>query len=283
MNALFLSLTLACNRNSDMKTFEHDGVNREYILHIPASYDGSTSVPLMFNFHGFGGTASDQMAWADMRELANEYNFILVYPQGTPLDGVSHWNSALAGGDNKSTADDFGFILALIENLSSTYSIDADRIYASGYSNGGFMSYSLVCYHSDIFAGIGAVSSTMLNDFKGDCNPTRPVPIISLNGTSDSVVPYEGGAAGYQAIPDVVDYWVNHNNIATEPTTNSVDNSGTTIERTYYEDGDNGVSVDHYKVFNGEHVWFDLNYEGSDTNQLIWNFLSQYDLNGLRE
>ena len=53
--------------------------------------------------------------------------------------------------------------MSLIENLSSTYSIDADRIYASGYSNGGFMSYSLVCYHSDIFAGIGAVSSTMLN------------------------------------------------------------------------------------------------------------------------
>ena len=76
MNALFLTLTLACNRNSDMETFEHNGVNREYTLHVPASYDGSTSVPLMFNFHGFGGTASDQMAWADMRELANENNFI---------------------------------------------------------------------------------------------------------------------------------------------------------------------------------------------------------------
>ena len=145
------------------------------------------------------------------------------------------------------------------------------------------MSYSLACYHSDIFAAIAPVSSTMLNDFEGDCNPTRPVPVISLNGTADGVVPYEGGTIGFQAIPDVLNYWVNHNNITQEPTTNSVDDNGTTIERTYYSGGDSGVSVDHYKVIGGDHVWFDLNYEGSNTNELVWDFVSQYDLNGLRE
>ena len=140
--------------------------------------------------------ASDQMAWADMRELANEYNLWLVYPQGTPLDGVSHWNQHCRW-DNRAQQMILD-LFALIENLSSTYSIDSDRIYAS-YSN-GFMSYSLVCYHSEVL-GYWCRSFHNAQRFGRRLQSNASVPIISLNGTSDSVVPYEGGSAGYQAIP----------------------------------------------------------------------------------
>ena len=104
------------------------------------------------------------MAWADMRELANEHNFILVYPQGTPLDGVSHWIQDCRWGQ-QSTADDFGFILSLIESLSP-HIVLIQTVFMPVAIQMRTMSYSLVCYHSEIFAGIAAVSSTMLNDFE---------------------------------------------------------------------------------------------------------------------
>jgi len=261
-------------------TLEHNGETREYFLHVPAAHEAGTPVPLLFNFHGFGGTSNSQLDWSDFRGLADDNDFILVYPQGTELDGTTHWNSGLPGGDNKSSADDFGFIEALIAQLSESYSIDSDRIYATGYSNGGFMSYSLACYHSDRFAAIAPVASTMLNEFEGDCAPTRPVPIFSANGTADSVVPYTGGTPGYQAIPDVLNYWVTHNNISGDPVVAEVSDR---IEHTLYAGGDSGVAVEHYRVEDGEHVWFEGDFGGEELTTRVWNFLSAYDLNGARE
>ena len=127
-----------------------------------ASSSGASAVPLLFNFHGFGGEASDQMSWADFRPLADEHGFILVYPQGTELEGYTHWNSALPSGDNKSTADDFGFVIALIDQISTSHNIDAERVYASGYSNGGFMAMALACHHGERFAAV-VVPSDILN------------------------------------------------------------------------------------------------------------------------
>ena len=277
---LGLALTACSGKSVPLETLEHNGISREYFLHVPDSHQGDSNMPLLINFHGFGGTAESQMDWSDFRTLADENGFIVVYPQGTELDGTTHWNSGLPGSDNKSTADDFGFIDALITELSTNYSIDSDRIYATGYSNGGFMSYSLACYHSDRFAAIAPVSSTMLNDFDGDCAPERPVPVFSANGTEDGVVPYNGGTDGFQAIPDVLDYWVTHNNISDAPIVTEV---SANIEHTLYAGGDSGVSVEHYRVDGGDHVWFSDDFGGEGLTTRVWDFLSQYDLSGLRE
>ena len=72
--------------NENALTLEHNGLNREYILFVPSTYDSATPLPLLFNFHGFGGTASEYMAYADMRTLAENERFIVVYPQGSNLD-----------------------------------------------------------------------------------------------------------------------------------------------------------------------------------------------------
>jgi polyhydroxybutyrate depolymerase len=261
-----------------MESLEHDGLQRQYIVYVPASYDGSSDVPLMLNFHGFGGTASDFMNWADMRDLAESENFILVYPQGALLEGSPHWNAALDSPDNKSSTDDFGFVEALIEELSSQYSIDTDRVYAAGYSNGAFFSYALACHRSDLVAAIGSVAGTMLED---SCNPTHPTSMINIHGTSDYVVPYTGGE-GLAAIEDVLDYWVDFNNTNSSPIIDSVQDSGTRIERYSFINGDGNTEVEHYKVINGDHIWFDISYEGANTGQLIWDFVSRYDKNGLR-
>ncbi len=75
------------NSNQNIQTLVHDDVTREYIIYVPNSYDGTSDIPLLFNFHGFGGEASEYMNYADMRSLAESENFILVYPQGTLIEG----------------------------------------------------------------------------------------------------------------------------------------------------------------------------------------------------
>ena len=267
-----------CYSNTNARTIVHDGINREYILYIPKSYDGTSAVPLMLNFHGFGDNASDYMNYADMRPLAESDTFLLVYPQGSCLNGSSHWNACPIGGDNKSNADDFGFVEAMINEISSQYNIDMERVYAAGYSNGGMMAYGLANYKSDLIAAIASVSGAML-----DCTgPTsHPMPVVDLHGTSDGVLPYDGGA-GWNAVQSTLDHWIDFNNTTTNPTVSTDNSGGMTIEHDVYDQGDSLVSVEHYKYIGGDHVWFSSTFQGQNTSELVWNFVSRYDINGLR-
>jgi polyhydroxybutyrate depolymerase len=263
------------NSNPVMQTLVHGGVTREYVVYIPNSYDNTSEVPLLFNFHGFDGDAKDYIYYADMRALSESENFILIYPQGSLLEGFSHWNAALNSPDNKSDADDLGFMEALISKLSSEYMIDLARIYACGYSNGGMFSYALACYKSDLIAAVGSVSGTMLDI---DCTPSHPMPVIVIHGTSDGVLPYKGSSE-YNSIEAILNYWNDFNNTDTTPIVDSVNDNGTTIEHYQYSQGNNMVSVEHYKIIGGDHDWFDINYQGLNTGELIWNFVSRYTLN----
>ena len=146
---------------------------------------------MIINFHGYGGTIDDYIQEADLRPLVNTKNVIVVYPQGSCLDGVPHWNAALPGPDNKSTTDDLGFVEALIGQLSEDYHIDLDRVYACGYSNGGMMAYALACYNSNLIAAIGSMSGVML-DTSESCVPNKAISLIKIHGTDDGIIPYFG-------------------------------------------------------------------------------------------
>ena len=289
-----LSSMFSCSGNDDVplnapdttglftRTLSHNGITREYILYVPDSRDETSEVPLMLNFHGFGQTADQYLKFADMRSLADTENFILVYPQGTLLDGDPHWNAGLKSDTNKSNADDFGFVEALINEISSNYKIDPARVYSCGYSNGAFFAYALACYHSDKIAAIGSVAGTMMEETYNNCNPSHPTAMINIHGTSDAYVPYGGWNEGLKSIDDVLAYWTGFNNTSATLTVNRMNDGVITIEHDSYTDGDNNTSVDHYKVIDGGHVWFDISYDGSDTSALVWNFVSRYDINGLR-
>ena len=260
------------------RSIEVDGETREYLIYIPNSYDTIKSVPLLLNFHGFGGSANEFMDDADMRSLAASYSFILVYPQGSSLDGFSHWNACPIGGDNKSDADDFGFVEAIINKVSSQYNIDVERIYSAGYSNGGMMAYGLANYRSDLIAAVASVSGAML-----DCigSTSHPMPVVHLHGTSDGVLPYNG-SSDWSSVQSTLDYWINFNNTITTPTVSNDNSGGMLIEHYVYDQGDSSVSVEHYKFIGGDHVWFSNTYQGQDASELVWNFVSRYDINGLR-
>ncbi len=267
-----------CYLNTNAQTIVHDGINREYVLYVPNSYDGTSSVPLILNFHGFGGSASEFMSYADMRSLAETDTFILAYPQGSCLDGSSHWNACPNGGDNKSDVDDFGFVESMINEISSKYNIDMERIYAAGYSNGGMMAYGLANYKSDLIASVASVSGVML-----DCTGTtnHPMPVVHLHGTSDGVLPYNGNSY-FSSAQNTLDHWTKFNNTTTTTTVSSDNSGGMTIEHYVYDQGDSLVSVEHYKYIGGDHVWFNSTFQGQNASELVWNFVSRYDINGLR-
>ena len=130
---IFLSVFLLVSAHAQNLRKEyiiHNNVNREYLIYIPKSYDESKQHPLLFNFHGGGGTATGHLQYADMRKLAEDNKFILVYPQGSRIDGKeveegkggkvkgTHWNPDLPSVlHNKSKADDYGFLESMIEKI----------------------------------------------------------------------------------------------------------------------------------------------------------------------
>lgn len=289
---LFIFLMSSCEKNGNNSSVDendsvivglfnsvlsHDGLARQFVVYVPTNYNTDTDYPLMINFHGFGGTASDFVETADMRSLAESENFIVVYPQGTLLGGYPHWNSSAPSSDNKSSVDDIGFIEALIENISSTYSINENRIYAAGYSNGGFMSYYLAC-NSTKFAAIGSVAGTMIDDSYQNCNALVPTAMINIHGTADSVVLYEGDSYGSTAIKDVVTWWKNFNSCLNEDV---LTNQNGSIEQQIFYDDSGNPYVQHIKIYDGGHYWSDkLNFNGKNTSELIWDFVSQFNLDG---
>jgi len=261
-----------------LRSIEVEGETREYLIHIPSSYETTKSVPIMLNLHGFSQSVSDYMIEADMRPLAEADTYILIYPQGSYLNGYSQWNPCPIGGDNKSDVDDFGFVEDLIDEISSQYNIDMERIYAAGYSNGGMMAYGLANYKSDLIAAVASVSGAML-----DCigNTSHPMPVIHLHGTDDYVLPYNGGK-GFNSVQSTLDHWIDFNNTTTNPIISTENSGGMTIEHYVYEQGDNSVFVEHYKYIGGKHVWDIGTFQGQNTSELVWNFVSRYDINGKR-
>lgn len=266
----------------------HDGLTREYILYVPANYTGTSAVPLLFNFHGYTSNANDQMWYGDFRPIADTAGFIIIHPQGT-LDGTgtTHFNVGWGG----STVDDVDFTSALIDSISAQYNINQDRVYSTGMSNGGFMSFRLACELSDRIAGIASVTGSILPATLNNCNALHSTPIMQIHGTSDATVPYNGGAGWTEPITSLVDYWANFNNCDLTPLIENVPDintsDGTTVEKYSYLNGDNCTEVIHYKVANGSHTWPGTFFTSAGTNHdinaslEIWKFLSQYDMNGL--
>jgi polyhydroxybutyrate depolymerase len=303
MTALKLRLTvilvLLLSTSISSQEFEqinlvHDGIEREYLVYVPNEYDASISIPLVVNFHGFGGTAYDHYKYtSDMTSLADTANFLLVYPQGAAgSDGYSHWN--IADENSKSDIDDLGFTSAMIDDLIQTYNVDTLRIYATGFSNGAAFTYDLACRLSQRIAAIAPVGENMTQVSFDECEATIPTGIISFHGTADESRPYNGIEGYNLSYEEINSFWTNLNEteaVATVTEINTNTEDGSSVELYSWEKGRNCSSVEHYKIINGGHSWPNPNAESwgkgddvnrdIDTNVLIWNYVSEYDLYGI--
>ncbi|KAF0195712.1 MAG: hypothetical protein FD166_2885, partial [Bacteroidetes bacterium] len=166
--------------------FVFDGITRSWIVYLPAGFNAEESLPLMIALHGYTQNGQEIMQFSDFNTIADTGRFVVVYPNG--VDNA--WNVGFSGG---STADDVGFLSALIDTLHQQYNIDYERVYATGLSNGGFMSYRLACELGNRIAAIAPVAGTMTDESLLACAPQRMMPVLHIHGTADLIVNYNGG------------------------------------------------------------------------------------------
>ena len=248
----------------------YDGVNRTYYVSYPNEF--SEPAGLIINMHGFGGTASNQMG-TQMDNYAHPQNIAVVYPQGvTSSIGSPSWNVGTFWDFN--TQDDVGFINAMIDEIHSNFAIDLNKVYACGFSNGGYMTYELACELSDKITAFGSVSGNFMLNSDQLCNDEREIPIIHFHGTNDPTVDYSPPSFDQAlTVSESIDYWSEFNGFDLE----SYDTINTNVEIfTYYKETSITEFV-HYKVNGGQHEWFWNNWGFNASEELV-NFFIQYEM-----
>ena len=166
---------------------------RAYSKFIPSSYSKGTSLPLVVLLHGYGATGAMQESYMKFESVAETNKFILVYPDGTvDSSGRRFWNATDACCDFFSAVADDVYLLSILKEMESSYSIDAKRIYFVGHSNGGFMSYRMACKYPDRVAAIASLAGASY--FKTtDCGAKSSVSVLQVHGTKDGTILYDGG------------------------------------------------------------------------------------------
>jgi polyhydroxybutyrate depolymerase len=235
-----------------------NGVERRYLLHLPPGWTKQSKAPVIFMLHGGGGTP-EHSGGVDLEKYGDPKGFILVYPEGVNRS----WND---GREIKNrTADDVKFLSAVIDELVARYNADSKRIYSTGISNGGFMSFTLACRIPEKIAAIAPVAGSMGPRVMADCHPSRSLPIMMINGTADPLVKFEGGTVlrrrGDEAEPigKVVEFWRNQACGAAKPPikferlpdADASDGSTVEIERIQCPGGE----IVNYTVKGGGHTW----------------------------
>jgi poly(3-hydroxybutyrate) depolymerase len=180
-----------------------DGLDRQYILHVPAAYTGAGRVPLVVDMHGFGaGGERQEVRSGGWKDKADGEGFIVVFPTGSAIPvevGISgaEWSAGEGSIPAPSPIDDVAFIRMLVAKIASDGCVDQGQIYATGVSNGGAMAHWLGCEAAGLFAAIAPVDADIMGH---PCNPSRSLPVVFFRATDDTVAPYGGG----QVLPGVI-------------------------------------------------------------------------------
>ena len=242
-----------------------------------------SGAPLVFVLHGGNGDMEgmrSQAGW-QFEQIADKEGFVIAYPDGTSYsdygmksstDGKGHWNDGRTVEgyycDDKKV-DDVGFISYLIDQASTKVKIDQKRVYATGFSNGGLMTDRLACELSDRLAAAAPVSGTFSVATSKSCNPTRYVPILTINGDADPLVTWDGSAPSVPvsgldstqkiAVSATLNEWKNVQKCSSVTTSSHIDadpNDGTNVDVTKYSQCGGGTNqYQNYVVHGGGHTW----------------------------
>ena len=221
-------------------TIDVGGQARVAHVHVPDSYDPSVPTPVVFDVHGRTANASQQMSLSASKATSDAAGFIAIYPESAT--SPTSWNSGTCCNPaSTNDLDDTGFMTALLDEAQAKLCVDDKRVYMMGMSNGGYESHRIACELADRFAAVGPVAGLLL--FSG-CAPSRPVPVMMVNGTSDTL-------SQYQFVDEGVSFWVDHNQCTTMETTfTQADASCVT-----HGGCDGGADVVLCTIADGGHQW----------------------------
>ena len=245
----------------EQRSIEAGGRSRTW-LYAPAPADAPAPVPLVMVFHGGQGDGRTIARQTRFHEVARREGFAVVYP-----DSVEYWQ------DGRATTGtgqyDIYLVRAIAARLVADEGIDPARIYATGASNGGMFTLRLACEASDLFAAVAPVIASFPVPYEAQCRPSRPVPVLMVNGTDDRLIQWRGGSifkgarrgAGGEVVPveRTVAFWRQHNGCSAEASVEALPDrhpdDGTQVERIRYDGCAAGTGVELVKVVGGGHAW----------------------------
>lgn len=289
------------------KTMDFGGKTRAYLLHVPPARDKAKPAPLVLVFHGAGGDGALMARLTGFNELADKHGFIVAYPDGYKNNwndgrGIPMWPA------HRENIDDVGFISALIEHLTKTLNVDRKRVYATGISNGGMISWRFGCELSGKLAAIAPVTRTLTEKMAQSCHPPRPLPVLMITGIADPLVPWDGGEQNMGqgvtvkvlSAQQTVAHWVKHNGCAANATITELPDKdprdGTRVRREVYGSCKAGADVVLYAIEGGGHTWPKLKSAGAPlvdsamaqrlgktsrdiiASEVIWEFFSKHPM-----
>jgi polyhydroxybutyrate depolymerase len=228
---------------------------RQYKVHVPPSYDCKVPTPVVYCIHGLaqngvmlcvnGSSGKTMPNTKGFVDKSNEAGFILVMPNGQGQSwngGTGHYGDAA-----NQNLDDVGFMKAILANLKTHLNVDARKVYATGLSNGGYMSYRLGCEAADVFTAVAPAAGGIVD--KTGCSPSKPMSVLDLHGTADNLVPFSEQLPSANAI-------ATKNGCTTMTTTATVPASGGDTTCVTYSGCPSGIEVTRCTIQGGGHVWF---------------------------
>jgi polyhydroxybutyrate depolymerase len=250
------------------KTITVDNRERQYMIHLPPSYNSAKKLPVIFAFHGGGGEYKKTIRYYNLNGLADENGFIVVYPNAInkawSMNGVS---SRVRNIDNG--VDDVKFIADLLDHLIADYKVDTKRVFCTGISRGGIFSLYLAWQLSERITAIAPVCASIPQAIADEYSFKHPTPVLLINGTEDPLINYNGGPgklngrnAGSQTanmLPteELVSKIAKLDNCQSKPVVTDLPdadpNDGCTAVDYYYSC--NEAQVEFIKVINGGHAW----------------------------
>jgi len=273
------------------------GETREYLLHVPDSYDPAEPTPLVISLHAGATWPAQQANLTGWNRLADEHGFLVVYPSGTPqlLNVVRIWRTF---GRGPRLERDVRFISDLIDTLQVRYNVDPARVYANGMSNGGGMAFVLSCVLPDRIAAVGTVAPAHSLPPEW-CADAPPVPVIGFHGTADPIALYEGGPIGdpfsvkKPVLPgarEFVGNWAQRNGCAADPVESSFPRD---VRRLKYRNCAEDAEVVLYTVIGGGHTWpggkpmpewrVGPTSDAIDATRRMWKFFARHPLRGRQD
>lgn len=224
-----------------------DNLKRAYNLHVPVSYTAKQPIPVVLAFHPVNGTGEDMQKITGFDSIADKQGFIVVYPDAI----AGHWNARRT--DKPDTANDIGFVSALIEDLGQRYNIDRNRIYATGLSNGATFTHRVGCELSDKVSAIAVVAGTMPELLARTCKTTKPLSVLIMHGTDDPAISYSESAKLLLSVPQTFKDWSTRNNCTGKVIKQSLPNTSKVEVNTQQCAEDTRIKM--YTIVGGEHSW----------------------------
>lgn len=258
-----LAFTVAGATTVSAETVSFGG--RSSNLVVPTGYDAGTPAPLVLLLHGYAGSGAGQDAYMGFSAISDEFGFLMLNPDGLVDGGGSRYWTATDACCNfyGSSVSDSDFLAGLIGEVQSLYNIDPNRVFITGHSNGGFMSYRMACDHADLVAAIASMAGATF-DNPASCAPFEPVHVLQIHGTLDDTILYGGGSilgTAYPSAAGSVDRWNTYNGCSgvADPSTPSIDIEislpGDETSIVKYVDGcDANGSGEIWTLANGSHI-----------------------------